>query len=93
MNKMKIRVHEANSASLKNLIYDDKNHTLLAEFGNPGDASRCCTILLDELFDNGSLAQYETVQCFPIMSNVAVFMFDKEGADAVNDYILQNFGE
>lgn len=33
------------------------------------------------------------MQCFPIMSNVAIAMSYKEGADAVNDFILKNFGE
>lgn len=93
MNKMKIRVHEANTATLQDLQYDDAQCTLLAKFGTPGEAKRCTSILLDALFGFGELAKHEVVQCFQIRSNVAIAMFDKEGADAVNDFILENFGE
>lgn len=93
MGKMRIHVHEANTATLQDLQYDDANVTLLAKFGTPGEAKRCTSILLDALLDNGELSKHEVVQCFPIMSNVAIAMFDKEGADAVNDFILKNFGE
>lgn len=92
MSKMKIRVHEANNATLQDLQYDDTHCTLLAKFGTPGEAERCNSMLLDALFNNGELSKYEVVQCFPIMSNVAVFMDNKAGADAVNDFILKNFG-
>lgn len=93
MNKMKIRVHEASNATLQDLLYDDAQCTLLAKFGTPGEAERCTRMLLGALSDNGELSKHEVVQCFPIMSNVAVFMDNKAGADAVNDYILKNFGE
>lgn len=94
MNKMKIRVHEANNATLQDLQYDDTHCTLLAKFGTPGEAERCNSMLLDALFE-GELSkhEYEVVQCFPIRSNVAVYMDNKAGADAVNDFILKNFGE
>lgn len=93
MSKMKIRVHEASNATLQDLQYDDTHCTLLAKFGTPGGAERCNSMLLDALFDNGELSKHEVVQCFPIRSNVAVFMANKAGADAVNDFILKNFGE
>lgn len=96
MNKMKIRVHEASNATLQDLLYDDTHCTLLAKFGTLGEAERCNSMLLDALFDEGgelSKHMREVVQCFPIRSNVAVFMDNKAGADAVNDYILKNFGE
>ena len=93
MLNMKIRVHEASNATLQDLQYDDKNFTLLAKFGTPGEAERCNSMLLDAFLDNGELSKHEAVQCFPIMSNVAVFMDNKAGSDAVNDYILKNFGE
>ena len=93
MAKMKIKAHEElGDASLRDLIHDDKNNTLLAKFGTPGDATRCQTALLEVLFDNGELAKYETVSVFTIMSNVAVFMDTKAGADAVEEYILEHFG-
>ena len=93
MNKMKIRVHEASNATLQDLQYDDTHCTLLAKFGTPGGAERCNSMLLDALFGFGELSKHEVVQCFLIMSNVAIAMSDKEGADAVNDFILKNFGE
>ena len=93
MSKLTIKTNEEfGDASLLNLIHDDKNNTLLAKFGTPGDAARCQTALLEALFNNGELAKYETVFVFTIMSNVAVFMFDKDGADAVEEYILEHFG-
>lgn len=94
MSKMKIRVHEASNATLQDLQYDDAHVTLLAKFGTPGAAERCSDMLNDAFWrNNGELSQYEVVQCFPIMFNVAIAMADKEGADAVNDFILKNFGE
>lgn len=93
MSKLTIKTNEEfGDASLLNLIHDDKNNTLLAKFGTPGDAARCQTALLEALFDNGELAKYETVSVFTIMSNVAVFMDAKAGADAVEEYILEHFG-
>lgn len=90
---MKIKVHEANNATLQDLTYDDTHCTLLAKFGTPGEAERCSNLLLDALFGFGELAKHEVVQCFPIRSNVAVFMDNKAGVDAVYDFILKNFGE
>ena len=93
MSKLTIKAHEEfGDASLRDLIHDDKNNTLLAKFGTPGDAERCQTALLDALFDNGELAKYETVSVFTIMSDVAVFMDAKAGADAVEEFILEKFG-
>lgn len=93
MSKLNIKTNEEfGDASLLDLIHDDKENTLLAKFGTLGDANRCFAALSGVLFDNGELAQHETVALFPIMSNVAVFMYDKAGADAVEEYILEHFG-
>ena len=93
MTKMKIRVHEGSIATLQDLQYDDNQHTLLAKFGTPGEAKRCISAISEAWFGNGGLdSKYEMVSYFPIHSNVAIFMAGKAGADAVNDFILENFG-
>ena len=93
MSRLTIKVHEEfGKASLLDLQRDAITPSLLAKFSSPGDAKRCWNALADAFQEGGELSKYEVEQFFPIQSDVAILMLDDKCVDAVEEFILKNFG-